>query len=123
MQTITIVDTTAPEFVEALPADTTVECSSVPEPVVLTATDNCQDVEVMFEELEEAGDCPNEWTITRTWTVADDCGNANDHTQVLTVVDTTAPELTIPAGLHCRMQRRPPTRRRIGHRQLRRRHH
>ena len=96
MQTIVIQDTTAPEFVEALPADTTVECNSVPEPVILTATDNCQDVEVMFEELEEPGDCPNEWTITRTWSVSDDCGNANGHTQVLTVVDTTAPELTIP---------------------------
>ena len=62
----------------------------------MTATDNCQDVEVMFEELEEPGDCPNEWTITRTWSVSDDCGNTNGHTQVLTVVDTTAPELTIP---------------------------
>ncbi|MEE2918959.1 MAG: T9SS type A sorting domain-containing protein [Bacteroidota bacterium] len=96
-QTIVIEDTTAPLFVEALPADATVECDSVPAADILTATDNCQNVDVSFEETSEAGDCPNESIITRTWTVSDDCGNSNDHTQVLTVVDTTAPELSIPA--------------------------
>ena len=31
------------------------------------------------------------------WSVSDDCDNATDHTQVLTIQDTTGPELSIPA--------------------------
>ena len=46
-QTITIQDTTAPTFNEALPMDMTVECDQVPEMAMLTATDNCQDVTVL----------------------------------------------------------------------------
>jgi len=96
-QTITVVDTTAPEFNEALPVDATVECNAVPAQAVLTATDNCQDVSVSFSESREDGDCVANYTLTRTWSVVDDCGNASSHTQTLTVQDTTAPELTIPA--------------------------
>ena len=33
-----------------------------------------------------------------TFTATDDCGNANATTQTITIIDTTAPELTIPAG-------------------------
>ncbi|MTK53837.1 MAG: hypothetical protein F8N35_10305, partial [Paludibacter sp.] len=40
VQTITIVDTTAPVLSEA-PADVTVECNAVPVAATLTATDNC----------------------------------------------------------------------------------
>ena len=82
-QTIVIQDTTAPSFVEALPADTTVQCDSVPEPVILTANDNCQDVDVLFEETETAGTCPQTYTLTRVWTVTDDCGNETSHTQTV----------------------------------------
>ena len=96
-QTITIQDTTAPSFNEDLPMDMTVECDNVPLASVLTATDNCQDVEVVYSSEENAGDCMGRYTIVRTWTVADDCGNDNAHTQTLTVQDTTAPELTIPS--------------------------
>ena len=96
-QTITIQDTTAPAFVEGLPADATVECDAIPAADTLTATDNCQDVNVIFTESTEEGECANAYTITRLWTVSDDCGNTTSHTQVLTVEDTTAPELTIPA--------------------------
>ena len=91
-QVITVVDTTAPEFNEPLPANTTVECDQVPDPAVLTATDNCDPlVEVEFEEEFAQGDCPDSYTLTRTWTVTDDCGNTASHTQVVTVEDTTGP--------------------------------
>ncbi|MDA0729103.1 MAG: T9SS type A sorting domain-containing protein, partial [Bacteroidetes bacterium] len=92
-QTITIVDTTAPSFNEELPADMTVDCTH-PDAAVLTASDNCQDVSVNFEETIAEGSCPNQYTVTRTWSVSDDCGNSASHTQVIEVVDNTAPEFT-----------------------------
>ena len=91
-QTITVVDTTAPAFNEVLPMDATVECDAVPAAAVLTATDNCQDVSVSFSESREDGDCDANYTLTRTWSVSDDCGNATSHTQIVNVQDTTAPE-------------------------------
>ncbi|MGB1481613.1 MAG: T9SS type A sorting domain-containing protein, partial [Flavobacteriales bacterium] len=96
-QTITIQDTTAPTFNETLPSDMTVECDNVPEMAVLTASDNCQDVTVMPASSTADGDCPHSYTITRSWSVSDDCGNSTSHTQTITVQDTTAPELIIPA--------------------------
>ena len=98
--TITVADTEAPAFVEALPADATVECDAVPSADVLTATDNCDAVSVSFTEAIAAGDCPNRYTVTRTWSATDCSGNATSHTQVLTVVDTTAPSFTsVPADV------------------------
>ncbi|WP_188374669.1 gliding motility-associated C-terminal domain-containing protein, partial [Winogradskyella haliclonae] len=44
------------------------------------------------------GDCPGNFTITRTWTATDECGNATSLDQVITVQDTTAPEITTPDG-------------------------
>ncbi|MFK2821338.1 hypothetical protein U0L90_14510, partial [Flavobacteriaceae sp. LMIT009] len=98
-QTLTVQDTTAPEFVEALPADATVECDEVPEAATLTATDNCGDATVTYNEVRTDGDCPSNYTLARTWTATDDCGNETSHTQTLTVQDTTAPEFTAPGDI------------------------
>ena len=93
-QVIQIIDTLAPVFVEALPADTTVDCHAVPAADVLTATDLCQDVEVLFtEDTALSINCTQSYMLTRTWSVSDDCGNANEHVQVVTVVDTLAPSI------------------------------
>lgn len=96
-QVITVQDTTAPTFVGTIPANVTVECNAVPEAVILTATDNCDaDVTVAFNETRTNGSCVNSYILTRTWTVADSCGNTNVHTQVVTVQDTTAPAFDQP---------------------------
>ena len=97
-QTITIEDTTAPSFNEALPGDMTAECDDVPAAAVLTAMDNCQDVSVSYSESRSDGDCPSNYTLTRVWSVSDDCNNATDHTQVVTIQDTTAPEFALEAA-------------------------
>tara|TARA_B110000003_G_scaffold43863_2_gene41358 strand:- start:6561 stop:11318 length:4758 start_codon:yes stop_codon:yes gene_type:complete len=93
-QVITIVDTQEPMFVEALPASLEVECDNVPDGAVLTAMDNCQDVSVSYSETRLDGSCPSNYTLTRTWTSSDDCGNEVTHEQVVSVSDTTAPEFT-----------------------------
>ncbi|TXE15236.1 gliding motility-associated C-terminal domain-containing protein, partial [Seonamhaeicola algicola] len=99
-QIITVSDTTAPEFDQAeLPENITVECNAIPEAVALTATDNCGDATVTFEETITNGNCPSNYTITRTYTATDNCGITNTHIQTITVQDTTAPTFveTLPA--------------------------
>ncbi|MCR8667758.1 gliding motility-associated C-terminal domain-containing protein [Aestuariibaculum sp. M13] len=93
-QIITVIDTTAPTFVESLPTDITVECDAVPtiDDVVLTATDNCGNATVTVEDVRTDGSCPSSYSIARTWTATDECGNAISHTQNITVQDTKAPE-------------------------------
>jgi hypothetical protein len=93
-QTINVQDTTAPVFVEALPMDMTVECDAVPMAITLTATDNCSEVGVQYAETRTNGNCPSNYTLARTWTAADACGNMTMHTQTITVQDTTIPVFT-----------------------------
>src|SRR6185295_11077865 len=93
-QVITVQDTTAPVLSDA-PANVTVECDNVPAAVTLTATDNCDsNVTVNRTETRANGSCPNNYTLTRTWTATDSCGNQSTKTQVVTVHDTTAPVLS-----------------------------
>jgi len=89
-QVIHIVDTTNP-VLAGVPIDETVECDAVPAPATsVSATDNCSVPFIMFYETISEG-CP--YVITRTWTATDDCGNSVSDFQVITVVDTHAPEL------------------------------
>ncbi len=90
IQVITIEDTVAPSFVEALPQDITVACNEVPEADVLTALDSCEpDIEVTFLEIvSNDANCALGYTITRTWTASDCAGNTVDHTQIITIPPT-----------------------------------
>jgi len=98
-QTITVVDTTAPSL--SVPADATVECSgnqSSGATGVATGSDTCGSVAIAESDAVTAGGCENEWTITRTWTATDECGNVTAADQTITVVDTTNPVLAgVPA--------------------------
>jgi hypothetical protein len=96
-QVITVVDTTAP-MLSGVPADETVECDAIPEPPLVSASDNCSDPLVELNESEEPGPCADQYTLTRTWTATDACGNQASQSQIITVVDTTAPVLSgVPA--------------------------
>ncbi|WP_143569699.1 HYR-like domain-containing protein, partial [Tenacibaculum agarivorans] len=94
-QTITIIDTEAPVFVEDLPAsELEVSCDAIPIPVILTATDNCDtSVEVRYSEELKNQDttCSSNYVIERTWEVSDCSGNRINHTQLVKVNDTEAP--------------------------------
>ena len=101
VQTITVQDTTAPVFVESLPANVTAECSAVPTAAILTATDNCGTATVSYSETSAAGTCSGNYTLTRTWIATDLCGLTTTHVQTITVQDTTAPVFveTLPANV------------------------
>ncbi|OYU56650.1 MAG: hypothetical protein CFE25_05335 [Chitinophagaceae bacterium BSSC1] len=96
--TVTVIDTEAPTFNVAIPADLTVECNAVPAAAVLTATDNCSAV-VTMTEVRTDGNSVNDYTLTRTWTATDASGNTTVRKQVITVRDTQAPSLTVPANI------------------------
>jgi hypothetical protein len=94
VQTITVLDRTAPVLSPA-PADATVECGAVPAAATLTATDNCDAAPVVtYNESRTNGACANSYTLTRTWTATDACGNASRSVQTITVLDRTAPVLS-----------------------------
>ncbi|MEL0650570.1 HYR domain-containing protein [Algibacter sp. TI.3.09] len=94
-QIISVRDTTPPVFDAPLPAETLeVECDAIPDAEVLTATDNCGNAAVEVNDVRTDGDCPSNYIITRTWTATDDCDLVTEHTQIITVIDTTAPTPT-----------------------------
>lgn len=91
-QTITITDTQAPVLSGTPDATVTAQCDNVPAPAAVSVTDNCDsNVIVNFNETSAPGDCAGRYTITRTWSATDACGNTTSFTQTVNVVDTTAP--------------------------------
>ncbi len=99
-QVITVSDNTQPTLT-GVPADVTVECEAIPAISTPTATDNCDtDVTITFNEVRTDGSCPDTYTLTRSWTATDDCGNNKTETQVITVSDNTQPTLAgVPANV------------------------
>tara|TARA_B110000003_G_scaffold133075_1_gene135123 strand:+ start:19649 stop:27697 length:8049 start_codon:yes stop_codon:yes gene_type:complete len=96
-QTITVQDTTAPEFTSA-PADYTTECSDVLFLGDASASDNCGEVTIEVSSETIPGNGESNFTLVRTFTATDEAGNSNEEQQTITVQDTTAPEFTfIPA--------------------------
>ena len=79
---------------DILPEDMTVACHEVLDASMLTATDHCgNSIEVLFDETRIDGNCEHNYTLVRTWSAADDCGNSIEHNQAIEVEDTEAPYL------------------------------
>src|SRR5207247_1890808 len=99
-QSITVTDSTAP--VLTVPADVAnVECDAVPAVGTASATDNCDPSPVVtyLGQTRADGACPGKYTLTRTWKAVDNCGNESLKSQSITVTDSTAPVLTVPANV------------------------
>lgn len=100
-QTIFIDDNQAPAI--TCPANITIECNASTEPGntgTATATDNCDAVPTLdFSDVTAGNGCPEGYTITRTWSATDDCGNTGTCIQIITVDDNTAPLITCPANV------------------------
>jgi hypothetical protein len=95
-QTINVQDITAP-VIAALPAASTIDCPALPAFAQATATDTCDaEVTLTFNDVTTPGNCAGNYSVTRTWTATDDCGNFSTATQTINVQDITAPTLTCP---------------------------
>jgi len=91
-QTINLSDTIAPVAPQA-PATLNVACASeVPAMISLTANDNCNGaITVLGVDSIASGNCPNSFTVTRTWTFVDGCNNTSSISQTISVSDTVGP--------------------------------
>ena len=104
-QTITVEDTTAPEFT-SVPADYTSECSDALILDDATASDNCGEVTIEVSSETIAGDAAGNYTVVRTFTATDDAGNSSQaQADALRLKTGTAPEFTVVSafGLHQRV--------------------
>jgi len=100
-QNINVNDTIAP-VVPTAPADITLSCGGdVPAMISLTANDNCSgEITVQGVDITTPGNCPNSYSIVRTWTFTDACGNTSSVSQNINVNDTVAPVApTAPADI------------------------
>ncbi|KGO91554.1 hypothetical protein Q767_15935, partial [Flavobacterium enshiense DK69] len=90
-QTINVQDVTAPVIAD-LPAASTINCPAVPQFAQATATDNCGSVFTLtFNDVTTPGQCAGSYSVTRTWTARDACGNSSTKSQTINVQDVTAP--------------------------------
>ena len=62
-----------------------------------TATDECSEVSLTYNDGPMEGSCP--LTFMRTWTAADACGNNTQCSQIITVIDETPPTIICPANV------------------------
>ena len=89
-----------------MPAPIAVQCADdVPSAIELTAVDNCSGtITGVPVDVVTAGDCPNSFVVTRTWTFTDECDNASTVSRTITVEDTeapVAPEAPAPIAVQC----------------------
>lgn len=92
-QIITVNDT-LPPTVTSCPANTTVECPTVPSFGTPVFADTC-DTNLTVTSVDEVlpATCPAIRVVRRTWTAKDDCNNQVTCSQTITVQDTTAPTI------------------------------
>jgi ribosomal protein S26 len=103
-QIITVNDNEAPHFLEPPPTSPlNVSCpSDVPLVYIFTGRDNCtpddelEDLTAVYRQIKTEGSCANKYTLTRTWTLSDACGNTAVYTQVINVNDITGPVFNSP---------------------------
>jgi hypothetical protein len=79
----------------------TIECPATPSFTPPIAIDICDPSPVItFMDANTPGPCPEEYTITRTWTATDACGNISSSvSQTITVMDDTAPTASNPDSI------------------------
>eukprot|EP00567_Pseudictyota_dubia_P002262 CAMPEP_0197465720 /NCGR_PEP_ID=MMETSP1175-20131217/64677_1 /TAXON_ID=1003142 /ORGANISM="Triceratium dubium, Strain CCMP147" /LENGTH=1211 /DNA_ID=CAMNT_0043001739 /DNA_START=686 /DNA_END=4321 /DNA_ORIENTATION=+ len=115
-QTIEVKDRTPP--VITCPADIEIDCDESTDPAdtgVVDASDSCGTPATSYsdEEMGKVDECPEEYTITRTWYTKDGCNPEVSCTQTIEVKNTP-PSITCPANIidpveYCNLQLGTPT--------------
>jgi gliding motility-associated-like protein len=102
---VVLIDQVGPQFV-VVPADTVMSCAYFAIPASpmgtpsLELNDNCSGVtSVLMNDVSTKSTNPitcafSQYTIRRTFTAFDGCGNTNTAVQIISVVDTIGPEFT-----------------------------
>jgi len=99
-----VADTQAP-VLSGVPAGITVGCDNIPVVAIPAAVDNVDAKPVItFNQVSTQNSnislkAHYNYTVTRTWTAKDINGNSSSAKQVITVIDKTAPVLTVPANI------------------------
>jgi gliding motility-associated-like protein len=103
-QLIIVNDTIAP-VIEALPEPSTISCPAIPVFVQANASDNCESAfNLTFNDVKTDGQCTGNYSVTRTWTATDACGNSSQASQTINVQDISAPviaALPAPSLISC----------------------
>ncbi|MBL8000229.1 MAG: gliding motility-associated C-terminal domain-containing protein, partial [Candidatus Kapabacteria bacterium] len=106
-QTINVIDDSAP-VIAALPAPSTISCPAQPQFAQATASDACGSTFTLtFNDVTTNGQCAGSYSITRTWTATDSCGNTSTASQTINVIDDSAPviaALPAPSTISCPAQ-------------------
>jgi hypothetical protein len=92
-QVVHVVDTTDPYFID-FPENDTINCDeTLPMYDMPTAGDNCSAVTITYVGMDTInGNCPQSYTIIRTFRANDQCGNQAIEFQTILVRDTEAPD-------------------------------
>ena len=89
-----VFDNTAPSF-DSVSETSFISCEDPLPQTLYTVSDNCEgEVDVEITEAIEEGDCPNEYSVIRTLTATDVCGNVETATHTIFVQDNTNPVIT-----------------------------
>jgi hypothetical protein len=94
-QMITIIDSTAPTM--AVGESMSVECSFDYSTVSAEAVDACDETPTLVSvDTIVPGSCSSTYTVVRTYTATDSCGNSVSDVQTIEVADSVAPVLNVP---------------------------
>ncbi len=96
-QTINVQSMTAPVF-DALPKESTTECPNIPVFAQAVVHGACGTAKLSYVDVTTTGATANAYTVTRTWSGSDDCGNSSTVQQIIHVLDMPLPTITVVSG-------------------------
>ena len=96
VQVVAIIDDIGPEL--TVPENVTLGCNETVTYEEATAVDACDGIQTVVEGelIIEDGDCPGEYTVHRSFSSTDLCGNTTMATQTIQIRDLTPPVLSMP---------------------------
>ncbi len=96
-QQIVVNNTLAPTF-NSFPSTQTISCGSPINFANVIATDDCDGVvQTTFVDITIPTSCPGNYSVKRTWTATDSCGNSSTISQTITIQDLQGPIITTAA--------------------------